>query len=124
VAALLGLSDEAARILALKCANSHPAYRWPATWGPNFDWLPDQNHGGNLLMTTQLMLLQTAGDKIRLLPAWPKDWDVRFKLHAPAQTTVEATVIGGKITQLKVTPESRRKDIVPNPAFTGPDPAP
>jgi hypothetical protein len=123
VAALLGLSDEAARILALKCANSHPAYRWPATWGPNFDWLPDQNHGGNLLMTTQLMLLQAAGDKIRLLPAWPKDWDVRFKLHAPAQTTVEATVIGGKITQLKVTPESRRKDIITNPAFTGPSPA-
>ena len=52
--------------------NSHPAYRWPATWGPNFDWLPDQNHGGNLLETTQLMLLQSVGDKILLLPAWPK----------------------------------------------------
>ncbi|MGA2259251.1 MAG: DUF5703 domain-containing protein, partial [Thermoguttaceae bacterium] len=62
-AALLGLTDEAARILKIKCANSHPAYRWPATWGPNFDWLPDQNHGGNLLETAQLMLLQPVGDK-------------------------------------------------------------
>ena len=88
-AALLGLTDEAARILKVKCANSHPAYRWPATWGPNFDWLPDQNHGGNLLETTQLMLLQSDGDTIRLLPAWPKDWDVQFKLHAPRNTTVE-----------------------------------
>ena len=71
-AALLGLTDEAARILNKKCANSREGYRWPATWGPNFDWLPDQNHGGNLLETTQLMLLQSDGEKIRLLPAWPK----------------------------------------------------
>ena len=112
VAALLGLADEAARILCLKCANSHPAYRWPATWGPNFDWLPDQNHGGNLLETTQLMLLQGAGDKIRLLPAWPKDWDVSFKLHAPRNTTVECVYRGGKIQSLVVTPRSRTDDIV------------
>ena len=111
-AALLGLTDEAARILKVKCENSNPAYRWPATWGPNFDWLPDQNHGGNLLETTQLMLLQSDGDMIRLLPAWPKDRDVRFKLHAPRGTTVECVYRGGKIEQLKVEPASRRKDIV------------
>jgi len=112
VAALLGLADEAARILAIKCANSHPAYRWPATWGPNFDWLPDQNHGGNLLETTNLMLLQPAGDKIRLLPAWPKDWDVSFKLHAPRNTTVTCVYRGGKIESLDVTPQSRAADII------------
>ena len=111
-AALLGLTDEAARILKVKCANSHPAYRWPATWGPNFDWLPDQDHGSNLLETTQFMLLQSDGDVIRLLPAWPKNWDVQFKLHAPHQTTVECVYRGGKIEQLRVEPESRRKDVV------------
>jgi hypothetical protein len=112
-AALLGLTDEAARILQIKCANSHGGYRWPATWGPNFDWLPDQNHGGNLLETTQLMLLQgEAGGKILLLPAWPKNWDVNFKLHAPGQTTVECTLKAGKIVTLNVMPESRRKDVV------------
>ena len=96
----------------MKCANSHPAYRWPATWGPNFDWLPDQDHGGNLLETTQFMLLQSDGDVIRLLPAWPKDWDVQFKLHAPHRTTVECVYRGGKIERLRVEPESRRKDVV------------
>ena len=111
-AALLGLTDEAARILKIKCANSHPAYRWPATWGPNFDWLPDQNHGGNLLETTQLMLLQPVGDKLLLLPAWPKTWDVDFKLHAPGQTVVECVYRHGRIERLAVTPEARRKDIV------------
>lgn len=111
-AALLGLTDEAKRILLKKCHNSNPAYRWPATWGPNYDWLPDQNHGGNLLETTELMLLQSDGDTIRLLPAWPKDWDVRFKLHAAHNTIVECTFRNGKIENLEVTPTSRRKDVL------------
>ncbi len=115
VAALLGLADEAGRILNAKVRNSHPAYRWPATWGPNFDWLPDQNHGGNLLNTAQLMLLQAepieAGGAIRVLPAWPKAWDVRFKLHAPGGTVVECVYEGGKVRSLKVTPAARAKDV-------------
>ena len=112
VAALLGLADEATRILATKCANSHPAYRWPATWGPNFDWLPDQNHGGNLLETTDLMLLQAAGDKFRILPAWPKDWDVSFKLNAPHNTTVACVYRAGKIVSLDVTPPARAAAVI------------
>jgi hypothetical protein len=111
-AALLGLTDEAVRILKVKCANSNPAYRWPASWGPNFDWVPDQDHGSNLLEATQLMLLQADGDTIRLLPAWPAGWDVHFKLFAPHQTVVECIFRKGKIERLKVTPESRRKDVV------------
>jgi hypothetical protein len=111
-AALLGLTDEAARILEKKCANSRHGYRWPATWGPNFDWLPDQNHGGNLLETTQLMLLQCDGEKIRLLSAWPKKWDVSFKLHATLQTVVECVYKNGTIEKLEVTPAGRRADVV------------
>jgi hypothetical protein len=111
-AALLGLVDEAARILKVKCANSNPAYRWPATWGPNFDWLPDQNHGGNLLNTADLMLLQCDGDKIRLLPAWPKAWDVNFKLHATRNTTVECVYRNGNIEKLVVTPPERKSDLL------------
>lgn len=111
-AALLGLTDEAASILQTKAANSNGGYRWPATWGPNFDYQPDQNHGGNLLETTNLMLLQgESGGKILLLPAWPKDWDVSFKLHAPNRTVVECVYRKGRIESLGVQPESRRKDI-------------
>jgi hypothetical protein len=58
------------------------------------------------------MLLQADGRKIYLLPAWPKDWDCEFKLHAPYQTVIEGKVVEGKILDLKVTPNSRRKDIV------------
>lgn len=60
----------------------------------------------------QEMLLQTNDKKMYLLPAWPKTWDVHFKLHAPYQTTVEATVKNGKLVNLQVWPESRRQDVV------------
>jgi hypothetical protein len=119
-AALLGLTDEAARIMKVKIANSHPNYRWPATWGPNFDWLPDQCHGGNLLATTNYMLLQHAGEKILLLPAWPKNWAVSFKLHAPRQTTIECIYRDGKIQKLEVNPPARRKDIQLPSGLTAP----
>jgi alpha-L-fucosidase 2 len=116
VAALLGMTDEAERILRIKCANSHPAYRWPATWGPNFDWLPDQNHGGNLLNTANLMLMQAepieAGGAIRILPAWPEKWDVDFKLHAPGKTTVHCVLKNGHMLKIEVTPRGRLKDVI------------
>jgi alpha-L-fucosidase 2 len=59
-----------------------------------------------------MMLMQTDGKRIDLLPAWPKDWTADFKLHAPYQTTIEAHVANGKITHLLVTPSSRAKDVV------------
>ena len=89
-----------------------PDSRFPAFWGPNFDWIPDQCNGSVILSTLQYMLLQTDGKKIFLLPAWPKEWNASFKLHAPYQTTVEGRVENGKVADLKVTPESRIKDIV------------
>jgi len=85
--------------------------RFPAFWGPNYDWTPDQDHGGVLMKTLQAMLLQTDGQKIFLLPAWPKEWNVDFKLHAPQQTVVEGVYRDGKMQSLRVTPESRRADV-------------
>lgn len=111
-AALLGLTEEARVDLLAKAANSHPAFRFPAMWGPNFDWLPDQDHGSNLMTLLQLMLMQCDGDRIRLLPAWPKDWNVHFKLHAPRSTTVECEYRDGAIVSLKVTPPARRTDVI------------
>jgi hypothetical protein len=109
-AADLGLTDEAARLTTLKLKDS--GRRFPAFWGPGYDWTPDHNWGGSGMIGLQEMLLQTNGRKILLFPAWPKTWNVHFKLHAPYQTTVEGTVKGGKVTSLKVTPQTRMKDIV------------
>jgi len=65
-----------------------------------------------LQLALQLMLVQAEGREIRLLPAWPTGWNAHFKLHAPGQTVIEAKVAAGRIVQLKVTPDSRRQDLV------------
>jgi len=57
------------------------------------------------------MLLQYEGKDILLFPAWPKGWDVEFKLHAPWETVVEGKTRDGKIESLRVTPGQRRGDI-------------
>lgn len=109
-AARLGLTEDAARMTEMKLKNS--GRRFPAFWGPGFDWTPDHNWGGSGMIGLQEMLLQTDDKKIYLFAAWPKNWDVHFKLHAPYQTTVEGLVKNGKAEIIKVIPESRRKDII------------
>ena len=61
---------------------------------------------------TTEMLLQEVNGKILLFPAWPRGWDVHFKLHAPGQTTVEAEWRGEKLVKLTVTPKEREKDVI------------
>ena len=109
-AACLGLTEEASQLMLKKMANG--PHRFPAFWGPGYDWTPDHNWGGSGMIGMQEMLLQEVEGKMLLFPAWRKDWDVHFKLHATGNTTVEATLKGGKITDLKVFPESRKADVV------------
>ncbi|MEI6678233.1 MAG: DUF5703 domain-containing protein [Mariniphaga sp.] len=111
-AACLGLRDEAAKLVYGRAARLNADARFPAMWGPNFDWVPDQDHGNNILTNLQFMVSQSVNDKIYLLPAWPKNWNVSFKLHAPKQTTIEGEYRDGKLSNLKVTPKSRLKDVV------------
>lgn len=111
-AALLGLAGEAKGMLVSNARTKHAESRFPAFWGPNYDWIPDQCHGGNILNTLQTMLLQCEGKRIILMPAWPKEWQVQFKLHAPLNTTIEGIYRDGKVADLKVTPASRGADVV------------
>lgn len=89
--------------------------RYPAFWDcMDFDQRPDMDHGGSAMIQLQEMLMQTTGDRIVLFPAWPKEWDVDFKLHAPGNTVVECVLKKGEIVSLKVTPESRMRDLINN----------
>ena len=109
-AACLGLTDQARGYVVKNAKSKAGGYRFPAMWGPNFDWTPDQCHGSVMMIALQRMLLQTDGDEIRLLPAWPKHWNCAFKLHAPQQTVVEGVVEEGRFTALTVTPSTRKGD--------------
>jgi len=112
--AYLGLADEARDYLVNRSKNFDKESRFPAFWGPNYDWVPDQDHGGVLMKIFQSMLVQADpySKKIYLLPAWPKEWNCQFRLHAPYNTILEAEVKSGRIINLRVTPESRENDIV------------
>ncbi|MBS1564982.1 MAG: hypothetical protein JST39_11375 [Bacteroidetes bacterium] len=109
-AARLGLTGEAAALAKQKFADG--PHRFPAFWGPGFDWTPDHNWGGAAMIGLQEMLMQVNDRTIYLLHAWPKEWDVHFKLHAPYNTTVEAVVRDGKVQELHVTPASRAGDVI------------
>ncbi|MDZ8120020.1 DUF5703 domain-containing protein [Pontiella agarivorans] len=109
--ARMGLTDEALEYHKLKLGDDTKR-RFPIYWGPNYDGIPDLNQGGAGMIGLQEMLMQTFGDKILILPAWPKDVDVDFKLHAPKNTTVEVCFRNGRVEKLIVTPARRQSDVV------------
>ena len=90
----------------------HTDSRFPAFWGPNFDYVPDQCHGGTTMTALQKMLVHADGDKVIVFPAWPDFWDVDFKLRAPNNTIIEGSHRRGGKSTVKVTPKSREKDVV------------
>jgi len=121
-AARLGMAEQAADDVMIRTGKAtrlkvkHTAnryFRFPGFYSSSHDWCPDYDGAGNMANTLQEMLLhQGEGDAILLLPAWPKTWDTQFKLYAPKNTSVEVIYKGGKLLKLKVTPESRRKDVI------------
>ena len=110
--AYAGNAKEAQNGLLHRFRHASPQCRFPVYGSHNPDSCPDFDHFGAGSIALQRMLMQCDGKKIILLPAWPKDWDVDFKLHAPYNTVIEASVIKGKIESMKVTPESRLQDII------------
>ncbi len=108
--ARMGMVREAAAYTLRKLKDS--TRRFPTFWGPGHDWVPDHNWGGSGMIGLQEMALQTIGDDITVLPAWPTDWPVNLRLHAPSQTIVELSYDGTAITALRVEPPSRAKDLV------------
>ncbi len=110
-AALLGLADEAGKVVVTEFT-SYGGQQFPWFWSKNSDWIPDMDNGGAGMMTLQLMLMQCDGQHIRLLPAWPSDWTADFKLLAPQKTVVQGHVEKGQVTDLKVFPPERAKDVI------------
>lgn len=110
--AYAGNAKEAQAGLIHRFRHASTQCRFPVYGSQSPDSCPDFDHFGAGSIALQRMLLQYANDKILLFPAWPKDWDVHFKLHAPKNTVIEAAMKNGKVEILHVTPASREKDIV------------
>jgi hypothetical protein len=79
--------------------SKHPGSRFPAFWGPNNDWVPDMDHGGGGMSALQYMLLQADDGVISLMPAWPKDWEVDFRVNIPGNRRISGRyrIAGGVV---------------------------
>ncbi|WP_136063821.1 DUF5703 domain-containing protein [Pontiella sulfatireligans] len=120
--ARLGLTGEAKEYISKKLGHAMgdpqgkpKPNRFPAFWGPGYGCMPSMEWGAAGMIGLQEMLLQTIakdGKEIRMLPAWPADWDVDFKLHAPEKTTVECRFENGQLVETAVAPARRKADVV------------
>ncbi len=111
-AALLGDVEAARKNVAFVLTRKDKQCRFPAFWDHGSDYVPDEDNGGNGVLALQEMLLQAEGDRIIVLPAWPKEWNVRFKLCAPMKTVVEGEVHEGKLLSLHTVPAERLQDVM------------
>jgi len=110
--AYLGLAEDARDFVTRRASQWNSESRFPAFWGPNYDWVPDQDHGSVLMIALQSMAMQCENGKIFVLPAWPRDWDVNFRLHAPGKTVVTVEYREGRLMRLDVQPTARGCDVV------------
>jgi len=100
----LGLTDEAKSMVTESFSTWDKNFRFPAFWGPNYDWTPDQDHGSVAMIALQRMIVQYEDNKVYLFPAWPKDWDVHFKVNVPNNTIIEGDYENGKVVRMETIP--------------------
>jgi len=115
-AAMLNLTQEASSQLAGRAeAPQAKAFRFEGFAAHNQDYEPSLDQNAFMRTALNYMLLSPVDDEKRsllLLPTWNATrWNVRFKLHAPLNTTVEASCQNGKLEYLHVTPPSRTQDV-------------
>jgi hypothetical protein len=96
-AAYLGLKAYTKEILVRSAMANDERYRFPSFYGPNYDYTSDDDHLSVINMTMQSMILQCKGKEICILPAWPTDWNAKFKLYAVSNTTVEGIFENGEM---------------------------
>jgi alpha-L-fucosidase 2 len=115
-AAMLNLTEDAAAMLAQRAAaTDHGGFRFEGFAGHYQDFMPSLDHYGFMRTGIDYMLMSTVDDEkgsVLLFPTWPtSQWNVRFKMHAPRNTTIEASCQEGKLEYLVVTPPERKADV-------------
>ena len=75
------------------------------------DYEPSSDHFAVMANAVGYMLMAPKDDgaaqSVALLPAWPCEWDVEFKLHAPLGTVITGALRAGRLS-FAVDPPSRR----------------
>ncbi|MDR0757483.1 MAG: DUF5703 domain-containing protein [Tannerella sp.] len=110
--AYAGMSEEAKEGLIHRWSTYSKHMRLPVFGAESPDYVPDLDHNGSGSVALQRMVVQEVGDKIYVLPAWPREWDGSFKLRLHNNTVIQGAVKNGKVENLNISPENRRKDMV------------
>ena len=95
--AYAGNAQEAAKGLVRRFRTATNTLRFPIYGNHTTDGIPDLDHFGSGSIALQRMLVQEGHGKIYLLPAWPAEWDVDFKLHLEGGVVLTGTVKDGKL---------------------------
>ncbi|NLF10017.1 MAG: hypothetical protein GX594_18865 [Pirellulaceae bacterium] len=106
-AAMLGLDDAARALVVQGFTKTDAGSRFPGFYGPNYDWIPDQDHPSAASIALQRMLLQVDGKHVEFFPAWPADWDVEFKLYGPSGTIFMGDYENGAVKWLDPLPDGQ-----------------
>jgi len=96
ISAMLGLTEETKNEILIRLTNQNKEFKFPAYFGPNFNWVPDGDHGATLETAIQDMVIQSYDGKVYLLPAFPKDWNVKFRFAVPGKAYVWGEYHDGK----------------------------
>jgi alpha-L-fucosidase 2 len=110
--AYAGNAAEAQDGLVHRFQNASPLCRFSLYGSEGPDSCPDFDHFGSGSIALQRMLVQEAGDKILLLPAWPASWDANFRLHVAQQTTISGKITDGKLMEWTIEPAARRNNVI------------
>lgn len=110
--AYAGKAAEAREGLLHRFRHASTQCRFPMYGSAGPDSCPDFDHFGSGGVALQRMLVQEAGGKILLLPAWPVDWDADFKLHVAKRTTISGSVVDGRLADWSIEPAQRKTDVV------------
>jgi len=110
--ALAGNAEKAAEGLVRRFRYATNVLRFPVYGNEVTDGLPDFDHFGSGAIALQRMLVQEGNGKIYLLPAWPSEWDVDFKLHLQGGVVLTGTVKDGKLVTWDIVPAARKSDVI------------
>ena len=113
---MLGLVDDAYNQVISRANGAKQGYKWK--WngftGHFQDYEPSLDHLSFMRTAIHYMLIQNNFDtnQIYLLPTWPCQWAVKFKLYARSNTLIILDYNGnGTVNQLIVEPQSRKNDV-------------
>ena len=110
--ALAGNATQAAKGLERRFRISTDMCRFPVYAGRGNDECPDLDHFGSGSIALQRMLVQEGQGKILLLPAWPANWNVDFKLHVSYGGIITGTVKDGLLVTWKIDPPALADKVV------------